>query len=147
MKKALFLILLAGFVFSACENESDLRDDYVGEWNAALTGAVVVTMDNEPLDEYPVSVDEKVLVSKITTTEDGLDIGGMKCTLKGKDLIFEDETSTSSAEGMQTTVTVKRTGTADKNKITIKETYTGTWNIMMMMSGTISGNTEITLTK
>lgn len=147
MKKVLLPLLLAAFMLSGCENDSDLRDDYVGEWNAVMSGSVIMSMDSEPIGEYPVTVDEKMAVTKVTATDDGLDIGGIKCTLKGKELIFDDETENATAEGVQTTMTVKRTGTVEKNKITIYETYTGSWNMMMLMSGTINGSTVLTLTK
>lgn len=147
MKKVFFLVLLAGFMFTSCEKDADLRDEYVGEWSADVTGTVVMTMEDEPMGEFPMNIEEKMNISKVTTTDDELNIDGLVCKLKGKELIFEDETSNSTVNGTQTQLTIKRTGTAEKNKIVINETYEGTWSMMMMMSGTISGTTVITLTK
>lgn len=141
-------MLLAGIVCTSCEKEVDLRDEYVGEWTADMSGSLVMTMDDEPMGEFPMNIEDKMNISKVTTTDDELNIDGLICKLKGKELIFEDETSNSTVNGTQTQMTIKRTGTADKDKIVINETYEGTWSMMMMMmSGTISGTTVITLTK
>ena len=147
MKKVFFLVLLAGIVCISCEKEVDLRDEYVGEWTADMSGSLVMTMDDEPMGEFPMNIEDKMNISKVTTTHDELNNDGLICKLKGKELIFEDETSNSTVNGTQTQMTIKRTGTADKDKIVINETYEGTWSMMMMMSGTISGTTVITLTK
>jgi len=107
-----------------------------------------MNMDNEPMGESPISMQEQMSVSKVTTSGDELSINGLICKLKGKELIFEDETSTASMNGVDTHITVKRTGSAEKDKIVINETYEGTWTMtMLMMSGTISGSNVITLTR
>ncbi len=148
MKKVFFFVALAGMLFTSCEKEVDLRDAYVGDWTAEASGAIVMTMDNEPMGESPISMQEQMSVSKVTTSGDELSINGLICKLKGKELIFEDETSTASMNGVDTHITVKRTGSAEKDKIVINETYEGTWTMtMLMMSGTISGSNVITLTR
>ena len=148
MKKMLFMVVFASMVLSSCEkNETDLRDEYVGEWSADVSGKISMMMDNEPMGDFPMSMEDDFTITKVSDSDDGLNIDGINCTLKGNKLVFEDETSTANLDGVNTNMKIQRTGTAEKGKITITETYDGTWTMMMMMSGTIKGTNVITLTK
>lgn len=145
MKKLFLLLFLIPTLFS-CEETIDQRDSYVGNWDVEVIGNMNLIQGSDIVYTIPISISSDMDVSKQSNSENELNIGGLICILSGNRLIFDAETETQSENGTTMQVTVNRSGTINSTLMSIKETYSGTWQTSNQ-NGIISGSSNYTFTK
>ena len=153
MKQIKFLtLILVGLTFfslMSCSNDDDsvqdLRDQYVGTWNATTTGSLTLFQNGQSIGTVPVNESRTVSISKSGNT--ALLIDGKTYTVNGNSLSTTPTPLTETSNGVTIVATVNTSGTLGSNIINFNDTITGTWNATSGDSGNLSGNAVTTLTR
>jgi hypothetical protein len=153
MKQIKFLtLILVGLTFfslMSCSNDDDsvqdLRDQYVGTWNATTTGSLTLFQNGQSVGTAPVNESRTVSISKSGSS--ALLIDGKTYTVNGNSLSTTPTPLTETSNGVTIVATVNTSGTLGSNIINFNDTITGTWNATSGDSGNLSGNAVTTLTR
>jgi hypothetical protein len=153
MKKIKFLMLLfvglSIFSFTSCSKDDetviDIRDQYVGNWNRTMTGALTLFSNGQTIGTIPVNDNSTITISKSGT--DKLIIDGVTYFVNGTNLSSNPSPLTESSNGVNVVATVISNGTLGSNIINLNENITGTWNATNGTSGNLSGNAIGVLTR
>jgi hypothetical protein len=152
MKKIKFLtLMLVGltlFTLTSCskdEEEKDLRDNYVGTWNATTTGNLTFYQNGQSVGTAPLNQSNSVVISK--SGSNILIIDGKSYTVNGNSLTSSPNPINENSNGISIVGTDNSNGTLGTNIINLNHTITGTWNNTNGASGNLSGNAVTTLTR
>lgn len=152
MKKINFLILmLVGLTFfslTSCSNDdgaSDIRDQYVGTWNATTTGNLTFYQNGQSVGTSPLNQSRAVTVTK--SGSNALIIDGTSYIVNGNNLSTASTPVTETSNGVTIIATENNNGSLGSNIINLNTTITGTWNNTNGASGNLSGNAVTTLTR
>ena len=153
MKKIKFSILtsllLAFLSLGSCSKDDgavqDVRDQYVGTWNAVTTGSITLYQNGQSISTVPLNKSRTYAISK--SGSNALLIDGKSYTVNGNNLSSTPTPVTESSNGLTIVATESSNGTLGSNIINFNETITGTWNATNGDSGNLSGNAVTVLTK
>lgn len=144
----LMLVGLTLFTLTSCskdEEEKDLRDNYVGTWNATTTGSLTFYQNGQSVGTAPLNQSNSVVISK--SGSNILIIDGKSYTVNGNSLTSSPNPINDNSNGISIVGTENSNGTLGSNIINLNETVTGTWNNTNGASGNLSGNAVTTLTR
>jgi hypothetical protein len=144
----LMLFGLTFFLLTSCSNDdeaTDIRNKYIGTWNATTTGSLTFYQNGQSVGTAPLNQSNSVTISK--SGSNILIIDGKSYTVNDNSLSSSPTPINDNSNGVSIVGTENSNGTLGSNIINLNETITGTWNNSNGASGNLSGNAVTTLTR